>query len=715
MAVIVITGFGLSLFPGIPRSIAFAANGDVLSVSGVLAGTDLSDLALDTGPAPSGGTFWVLGKLSGKIYHLSADFSTVLGQFQNPHGTGTIVKPILSWGISYRASTKSVFILAQDGANWRVKEVKTTDGSEDPAGAFSLTPPDPLTAGLHGLTFDVIARGFWCLDMNNDKVLFTDLSGVPDPDRTFSLPGDVPPETTLRGDGLSWENEDVGGGVFEPRIYVAYGDIFRKKPSRIIQLTPAGRATGVEVPLDKVTLPTPQGFQTYRLGLQRRVAIVSQEGKIAVVEQVIPKPPPPSLLKCSLTLTNQVDLSWQNNGSGPANTYQEIQILRNGVPFTTAPGDTTSFTDTTPLEGTSTYSLKGSSTDGTFSPPNFECKVTVGTSGIVRWVPFVGSSIYDCARDPATGILYVTDNIGVQTQGKIYKYDSALNLLGEVPSPWQRPGAIAFIPRIQIQAVTLDNVLAVGRTDGMLVKLIDPVTGAEKTTFPLEARGVATPLMGGLAFLPNSQMFAFEELSTNTIFVDDRNGRFDHTCKPSDLLGLPPMDMGVTYDPIQNKFLAVFQKDAFQESVVREVETGGVCQPTGFNFSLASLGEGFDELPGFLGGIEISGNTLIVCGTRSHAIFQVLIFPAGPAFRRGDFDRSDLVNISDAVASARYLFQSGSPPTCQDAADTNDDGVLDLSDPVYLLFHLFLLGPPPPAPFPEAGQDPTFRDNLGCE
>ena len=339
----------------------------------------------------------------------------------------------------------------------------------------------------------------------------------------------------------------------------------------------------------------------------------------------------------------------------------------------------------------------------------------MGTGGIVRWVPFVGSSIYDCARDPTTGIIYVTDNIGVQTLGKIYKYDSSLNLLGEVPSPWQRPGPIAFVPSIQIQAVTLNNVLAVGRTDGVLVKLIDPSTGAEKTSFPLEARGVSAPIIGGLTFIPSTQMFAFLELSTHQIAVDDRNGRFDHFCKPSDLLQLPPMDLGVTYDPIQNKFLAVFQKDQFQPSLVREVETGGVCQPTGFNFSLASLGQGYDELPGFLGGIEIAGNTLIVCGQSSHAIFQVLIFPAGPAFRRGDFDRNDLVNIGDAVSSARYLFQSGPPPTCQDAADTNDDGVLDLSDPVYLLFYLFLQGPPPPLPFPDAGQDPTFRDNLGCE
>ena len=50
-----------------------------------------------------------------------------------------------------------------------------------------------------------------------------------------------------------------------------------------------------------------------------------------------------------------------------------------------------------------------------------------------------------------------------------------------------------------------------------------------------------------------------------------------------------------------------------------------------------------------------------------------------------------------------------------DSADSNDDGILDISDPVYLLFYLFIANSPPPPPFPEAGNDPTFRDNLGCQ
>src|SRR5262249_12513768 len=122
LAAFVVTSAGFLGFPAVFSGIASAANGDVLSVSSVLFWTDLSDIALDSGPVPNGGTFWVLGRLNGKIYHLSADLTKKLGELTNPHGTGTQVKPILSWGIAYRASTKSVFVVAQDGPTWKVRE-----------------------------------------------------------------------------------------------------------------------------------------------------------------------------------------------------------------------------------------------------------------------------------------------------------------------------------------------------------------------------------------------------------------------------------------------------------------------------------------------------------------------------------------------------------------------------------------------------------------
>ncbi len=48
-----------------------------------------------------------------------------------------------------------------------------------------------------------------------------------------------------------------------------------------------------------------------------------------------------------------------------------------------------------------------------------------------------------------------------------------------------------------------------------------------------------------------------------------------------------------------------------------------------------------------------------------------------------------------------------------EAADSDDSGWVSISDPIFLLRHLFVGGDPPAAPFPECGPDPT-ADGLGC-
>ena len=48
------------------------------------------------------------------------------------------------------------------------------------------------------------------------------------------------------------------------------------------------------------------------------------------------------------------------------------------------------------------------------------------------------------------------------------------------------------------------------------------------------------------------------------------------------------------------------------------------------------------------------------------------------------------------------LFLGEAAPPCLAAANTNGDGGVDITDPIYLLAHLFLGSTPPPAPFPSA-------------
>lgn len=84
-----------------------------------------------------------------------------------------------------------------------------------------------------------------------------------------------------------------------------------------------------------------------------------------------------------------------------------------------------------------------------------------------------------------------------------------------------------------------------------------------------------------------------------------------------------------------------------------------------------------------------------------------------PQFIRGDVNNDVVVNLSDPVFILNYLFNFG-PLSCEDAADGNDDGNVDLADPVYLLTYLFASAQPPAAPFPECGDDLT-ADTLSCD
>ncbi len=82
-------------------------------------------------------------------------------------------------------------------------------------------------------------------------------------------------------------------------------------------------------------------------------------------------------------------------------------------------------------------------------------------------------------------------------------------------------------------------------------------------------------------------------------------------------------------------------------------------------------------------------------------------------FVRGDANADERLNVSDAIFVLLFVYRGGQEPICLDAADANDDGLLDLGDAVTLLGHLFGATEVLPEPYPEIGPDPT-SDTLGC-
>ena len=84
----------------------------------------------------------------------------------------------------------------------------------------------------------------------------------------------------------------------------------------------------------------------------------------------------------------------------------------------------------------------------------------------------------------------------------------------------------------------------------------------------------------------------------------------------------------------------------------------------------------------------------------------------GDFFVRGDGNWDNVLDISDGLHTLFHLFL-GREVNCADAADFNDDGELGLTDAIGTLDFLFRSGSAPPAPYPALGRDPT-ADGLEC-
>jgi hypothetical protein len=111
---------------------------------------------------------------------------------------------------------------------------------------------------------------------------------------------------------------------------------------------------------------------------------------------------------------------------------------------------------------------------------------------------------------------------------------------------------------------------------------------------------------------------------------------------------------------------------------------------------------------------------LVRCLTSSVAVLACCLDAAGqegpgiePEFIRGDANSDGRVTIHDAIFILEAQFRGGDVPRCDDAADVNDDGGMDLTDVTFFLSWLAAIIPDLPAPFPSQGTDPTL-DGLDC-
>ena len=84
-----------------------------------------------------------------------------------------------------------------------------------------------------------------------------------------------------------------------------------------------------------------------------------------------------------------------------------------------------------------------------------------------------------------------------------------------------------------------------------------------------------------------------------------------------------------------------------------------------------------------------------------------------PDFRRGDVNNDGAIDVADPITLLANLFNGGAPPACEDAADLNDDGQINIADPISGLAYLFSMGVLPD-PGVDCGPDPTDGDGIDC-
>ena len=94
---------------------------------------------------------------------------------------------------------------------------------------------------------------------------------------------------------------------------------------------------------------------------------------------------------------------------------------------------------------------------------------------------------------------------------------------------------------------------------------------------------------------------------------------------------------------------------------------------------------------------------------------RLVLVSLAPAFRRGDASADEVIDLTDAVVIVRHLFL-GDPRAlaCSKAGDSDDNGFVDVSDALIIANWLFLGGRPPSPPSAACGTDPS-DDGLACE
>jgi len=82
-------------------------------------------------------------------------------------------------------------------------------------------------------------------------------------------------------------------------------------------------------------------------------------------------------------------------------------------------------------------------------------------------------------------------------------------------------------------------------------------------------------------------------------------------------------------------------------------------------------------------------------GKQGHDNYNTNNTEFGLLFMTGDANHDGVVDITDVIYLIEYIFRSGVPPYPPLSGDANSDSIVDIVDVVYIIVYLFQKGPPP--------------------
>jgi hypothetical protein len=282
-------------------------------------------------------------------------------------------------------------------------------------------------------------------------------------------------------------------------------------------------------------------------------------------------------------------------------------------------------------------------------------------------------------------------SIGAKSETDAYTFSAAA---GDVILVRMGQPSSVFDPEIRLYDP--GGLLVASHSSDKLAEIVTTVLRKGKyTALAMDERGIYTTDYGIHVQKPNNPgmatPIAYGETIPDTISVRGETGAFTFDALAGDVVSVRMERSHAGFYP-----------------EVRLYDPNGMLVGRATSYPIAEISE--QEL-------SLTGTHTILAmdlyGTNTQEYTVSLDYIGAEALMRGDDDGDGDITISDPILSLCAQF-ADCDLACLDASDTDDDGAITISDPIYNLAAQFADGPPPPAPFPGCGPDPT-EDQVTCD